>query len=89
METKYEFEPEEIISDLKLIGETFMRGIVKTGKGKRLYEEMIVSKGYDDIAVELINKGKYAYSHGLRCNVIWSAEYIIVLRQLVRYCMAL
>lgn len=88
MEIKYDFEPDELVQEFKLIGETFKRGIVNTGRGKRLYGEMVVSKGYDDVAVELINKGKYIYSHGCS-GVVLTAKQIVVLRQLVRYCMEL
>ena len=91
MEIQYSFKPEEIIEDFKLIGETFMLGSqkVKTGKGKRMYAKLISSKGYDDIAVELINKAKYIHSHGLKNNVVLNKDQIRVLKELVVYCVGL
>lgn len=88
MEIQYLFKPDEVRQDFKLIGETFMLGSqkVKTGKGRRLYESYIVSKGYDDIAVELINKAKYHYLHGLKNNVTLNSQQIEVLKLLVKYC---
>lgn len=91
MEVQYSFKPEEVINDFKLIGETFMLGSqkVKTGKGKRMYEKLIVSKGYDDIAVELINKARYAYTHGLKNDVVLTGKHVNVLKELVIYCVGL
>lgn len=89
MTLQYSFKPEEVIDDFKLIGETFSRQIVRTGKGKRLYERLIVSKGYDDIAVELINKAKYAYHHTLKGDVVLTSKQVLVLKELVIYCVGL
>ncbi len=91
MEIQYSFKPEEVICDFKLIGETFMLGSqkVKTGKGKRMYTQLITSKGYDDIAVELINKARYAYTHGLKNDVVLTSQEIRVLKELVIYCVGL
>lgn len=89
MEIQYSFKPEEVIDDFKLIGETFSRQIVKTGKGKRMYAASIASKGYDDIAVELINKARYVHSHGLKSSMVLTKEQILVLKELVIYCVGL
>lgn len=91
MGIQYSFKPEEVIEDFKLIGETFMLGShkVKTGKGKRMYAKLISSKGYDDIAVELINKAGYIYSHSPKNNVVLNKDQIMVLKELVKYCVGL
>lgn len=89
MEIQYSFKPDEVMGDFKLIGETFMRNVVHTGKGKRMYDKLITSKGYDDIAVELINKARYAYSHGLKNDVVLTRQQIMVLKELVVYCVGL
>ena len=88
MEVLYSFSPIELSMDFKFVGETFSLGSnkVKTGRGKRLYEQYIVSQGYDEDAVELINKAKYVYSHGLRKNITLTKTQVIVLRLLVKYC---
>ena len=88
MKIVYKFEPEELVDDFRFIGETFKLGSnkVSTGRGKRLYEAYIVSKGYDDDAVVLINKAKYAYSHGMKDNTTLTSKQVIVLRALAKYC---
>jgi len=88
MEILYSFSPIELASDFRFVGETFKLGSRKfeTGRGKRLYETYIVSKGYDEDAVELINKAKYVYSHGLQSNITLTSRQIVILRQLIRYC---
>lgn len=89
MEIQYSFKPDEVMQDFKLIGETFMRNIVRTGRGKRMYQQMIVDKGYDEDAKELIAKGKYAYSQGLKSDVVLTSQQIRVLKELVIYCVGL
>ena len=91
MEILYSFAPIELSQDFRFIGETFKLGSqkTKTGRGRRLYESYIVTKGYDEDAVELINKAKYVYSHGLHENITLTARQIVVLRELVKYCMEL
>lgn len=91
MQIQYSFSPNELIDNFRLIGETFKLGSnkVNTGRGKRLYESCIVSKGYDEDAVELINKAKYAHSHGLRNDIQLTAKQIVVMNALVKYCMEL
>lgn len=91
MEMVYKFNPDEIIQDFNLIGETFGLGSqrVKTGKGRRMYDKIITSKGYDDIAQELITKSRHAYTHGLKNPVYLSLNQIKVLKELVVYCVGI
>lgn len=91
MEIKYAFKPCEVIEDFKLIGETFKLGsnVTKTGRGRRLYKDLISDKGYDEIAEGLIDKAKYIHSHGLVNDTVLTKEQIVVLKQLVIYCVGL
>lgn len=90
MEIRYKFKAEELKKDLTLIGETFSMGSkpTKTGRGKRLYAEMIPTDMEED-AQMIITKGKHAFTNGLREDIELTSRQILVLKKLVNYCLAL
>ena len=86
----YRFEPEEIESTMRLIGETFKLGshLTETGRGKRLLKEML-SDCSKTVAEDLVSSCKYVYSHGMNGPRDFTSEELIVLRHLMQYCLAL
>ena len=88
MEIKYEFSPEEVIKDMQVVGETYKLGSrpTETGRGRRLFHTMIPDE-YKETALKLVDRCKYAYSHGLRNNVTMTSEEIVALKLLVKYVM--
>lgn len=90
MRVVYEFDAYEIINKANLIGETFMLGSQKhkTGRGKRLYEQMFEPE-YREAADRMISRCKRWYSSGLKKKVTLNKEDIIAMGKLVEYCKAL
>ena len=90
MEIIYRFKPEEVKDDFMLIGETYRMGSkpTETGRGKRLYAQMIPIDMQAD-AQTIIEKAKYAHSHGLKADIELTPRQIVVIKELVKYCLAL
>ncbi len=90
MEIVYKFSPSEVMKDFCLISETYRLGSkpTETGRGKRLYKQMIDPEN-EEMARELIEKARYAHAHGLKNDVELTSKQILVLKQLVNYCMTL
>lgn len=84
MNVIYELQPSELHRHFELIKETFARGIVKTGRGKRLYQQ-IIPKEYRAQAEKVIEMSRTKLKNPRQMT----ADEILAMRYLIDYCMSL
>lgn len=84
MNVIYELEPSELHRHFELIKETFARSIVETGRGRRLYQQ-IIPEEYREQAEKVIDMSR----RELRKSRQMTADEILAMSYLVDYCMSL
>lgn len=90
MEVAYKFKASEVIQHMNYVGECFKLGSqpAKTGRGKRLYAEMIPAE-YEEDARKMIERCRHTYSCGIKNDVEMSSRDCTVLFLLCNYVSAL
>ena len=86
MQVMYVFTPDEVIEQMRYIGEIYKLGSrpMDTGRAKRLYATTM-SDLNQNVVEKMVERCKYAYAHGLKENITMTAEEVVVLRRLVDF----